>query len=127
MPYHVFIDMSKNPTMERGKCKGCEESSNHGGGHQSVGSETATGWYLLAPIAGKPMANRKQNHLWWTVAVILIILWLPGLMGSHTVGGAIRILLLLALVVVLFRIIKGRRPARRTVRRQRTSLQEDKA
>jgi len=127
MPYHMFIDRSKNRAMERGKCKGCEESSNHGGGHQSVGSETATGWYLLAPIGGEPMANRKQNHMWWTVAAILIILWLPGLMGSHTVGGLIRILLLLALVVVLFRIILKRRPARKTVRRQRASLQEDKA
>jgi hypothetical protein len=76
-----------------------------------VGSETATGWYLSTPIGGKPMAKRKQNHMWWTVAVMLIILWLPGLMGSHRVGGEIRILLLLALVVVLFRIIQRRRPA----------------
>jgi len=92
-----------------------------------VGSETATGRYVSPPIAGEPMANRKQNHLWWTVAVILIILWLPGLMGSHTVGGLIRILLVLALVVVLLRIIHKRRPTRKTVRRQRTSLQDDKA
>jgi hypothetical protein len=76
-----------------------------------VGSETATGWYILAPIGGELMANRKQNHTWWTVAVILIILWLPGPLSSHTVGGVIRILLLLALVVVLFRIIQGRRTA----------------
>ena len=49
--------------------------------------------------------------MWWTVAVILIILWLPGPLSSHTVGGVIRILLLLALVMVLFRIIQGRKPA----------------
>ena len=76
-----------------------------------MGSETATGWCILAPIGGEPMANRKQNHMWWTVAVILIILWLPGPLSSHTVGGVIRVLLLLALVVVLFRIIHRRGPA----------------
>lgn len=73
--------------------------------------ETDTGWYFSPLIGGEPMANRTQNHLWWTVAVILIILWLPGLMGSQTVGGLIRILLLVPLVAVLFRIIRGRRPA----------------
>lgn len=57
------------------------------------------------------MANRKQNHMWWTVAVILIILWLPGLLGGYTVAGVTHVLLSLALVLVLFRIIQGRRPA----------------
>jgi hypothetical protein len=57
------------------------------------------------------MVNRKQNHMWWTVAVILIILWLPELLSGHTVGGVIHILLSIALVVVLLRIVQGRRPA----------------
>ena len=64
-----------------------------------------------APAGGELMPNRKQNHLWWTVAVILIILWLPGLLSGYTSGGVIYILLPLALVAVLFRIIQGRRPA----------------
>jgi hypothetical protein len=64
-----------------------------------------------APTGGELMPNRKQNHLWWTVAVILIILWLPGLLSGYTMGGVIHILLALALVVVLFRIIQGRRTA----------------
>jgi len=57
------------------------------------------------------MANRNQNHMWWTVAVMLIILWLPGLLSGYTSGGVIYILLPLALVAVLFRILQGRRPA----------------
>ena len=57
------------------------------------------------------MANRKQNHMWWIVAVMLIILWLPGPLSGYTVGGITQILLSLALVVALFRIIQGRRPA----------------
>jgi hypothetical protein len=45
-----------------------------------------------------------------TLAVILLILWLLGLVTSFTLGGFIHILLVLALVVVLIRVIQGRRP-----------------
>jgi uncharacterized protein DUF5670 len=46
----------------------------------------------------------------WTIAVILIILWLLGLVSSYTMGGFIHILLVIAIVIVLIRIIQGRRP-----------------
>lgn len=45
-----------------------------------------------------------------TIAVVLIILWLLGLVSSHTMGGFIHILLVIAIVVVLVRIIQGRKP-----------------
>jgi hypothetical protein len=45
----------------------------------------------------------------WTVAVILIILWLLGLATSYTMGGLIHILLVIAIVVVLLNVIQGRR------------------
>jgi hypothetical protein len=45
----------------------------------------------------------------WTVAVILIILWLLGLVSSYTMGGFIHILLVLAIIVVLINLIQGRR------------------
>jgi hypothetical protein len=44
-----------------------------------------------------------------TIAVILIILWLLGLVTSYTMGGFIHILLVIALVVVVLRVIQGRR------------------
>jgi hypothetical protein len=44
-----------------------------------------------------------------TLAVILIVLWLLGLVSSYTMGGFIHILLVLAVVVIIFRIIQGRR------------------
>ena len=44
-----------------------------------------------------------------SIAVILIILWLVGLVSSYTVGGFIHILLVIAVVVVLIRLIRGRR------------------
>ena len=45
----------------------------------------------------------------WTIAVILIILWLLGLVSSYTMGGFIHILLVIAVIVVLLNIIQGRR------------------
>jgi hypothetical protein len=47
--------------------------------------------------------------LLWTLAVILLILWLLGLVTSFTLGGFIHILLVVAIVVVLIRVIQGRR------------------
>ena len=44
-----------------------------------------------------------------TIAVILLVLWLLGMVSSYTVGGFIHILLVLAVVVVLVRVIQGRR------------------
>jgi hypothetical protein len=45
-----------------------------------------------------------------TIAVLLVILWLLGLITSYTMGGFIHLLLVLAIVSVLIRVIQGRRP-----------------
>jgi hypothetical protein len=45
----------------------------------------------------------------WTIFVILLILWLLGIVSSYTIGGFIHILLVIALVVLLIRVIQGRR------------------
>jgi hypothetical protein len=45
----------------------------------------------------------------WTIAVILIIMWLLGLVSSYTMGGFIHILLVIAVIMVLVNIIQGRR------------------
>ncbi len=47
----------------------------------------------------------------YTLAVILVLLWLVGLLTSYTLGGLIHALLVIAIVVVLLRIISGRRVA----------------
>ena len=47
----------------------------------------------------------------WTIAVVLLALWLLGLVSSYTMGGFIHILLVIAIVVVLVRVIQGRRLA----------------
>jgi len=47
--------------------------------------------------------------LLWTLAVILLILWLLGLVTSYTLGGFIHILLVVAIIVILIRVLQGRR------------------
>jgi hypothetical protein len=53
---------------------------------------------------------RKESTMLWTIAVVLALLWLLGMVSSYTMGGFIHILLLLAVASVLIRLISGRRP-----------------
>ncbi|MDX9925260.1 MAG: lmo0937 family membrane protein [Ignavibacteriaceae bacterium] len=46
----------------------------------------------------------------WTIFVILMVLWLLGFVTGYTIGGFIHILLVIAIVVVLIRVITGRKP-----------------
>jgi hypothetical protein len=46
----------------------------------------------------------------WTIALVLLILWALGVVSAYTLSGFIHILLVLAIVVVLIRVIQGRRP-----------------
>jgi hypothetical protein len=45
----------------------------------------------------------------WTIAVILLVLWMLGLVTAYTAGGFIHVLLVIAIVVILFQVIQGRR------------------
>lgn len=45
----------------------------------------------------------------WTIAVVLIVLWALGLVSAYTMGGFIHLLLILAVIVILIRVIQGRR------------------
>jgi len=46
----------------------------------------------------------------WTIAVILVVMWLLGMVSSYTLGGFLHLLLVLAIIAVLINIIGGRRP-----------------
>ncbi len=52
----------------------------------------------------------EEEQVLETIAIILIILWVVGLVTSHTMGGLVHILLVIALVVIVVRVIQGRRP-----------------
>jgi len=53
--------------------------------------------------------NHRETPMLETIAIILVILWLLGMVSSYTMGGFLHILLVLAIVVVLIRVIQGRR------------------
>jgi hypothetical protein len=52
----------------------------------------------------------ETGNMLWTLAIILLVLWLLGVVTAYTLSGFIHILLVLAIVVVLIRVIQGRRP-----------------
>jgi hypothetical protein len=60
------------------------------------------------PTTGKP-DNERVHSMLYTIAVVLLILWLLGLVSSYTIGGFIHILLVVAIVMILVNIISGRR------------------
>ena len=45
----------------------------------------------------------------WTIAIILIVLWLLGIVTSYTMGGLIHILLVIAIIVIIVNVIQGRK------------------
>jgi hypothetical protein len=59
--------------------------------------------------ARQPADQPKENDMLYTLAIILIALWLLGLVTSYTMGGFIHILLVVAIVMVLVNLITGRR------------------
>ena len=54
--------------------------------------------------------EERITAMLWTIVVVLVILWLLGLVSSYTMGGFIHILLVIAIVVVLVRVIRGQKP-----------------
>jgi len=54
-------------------------------------------------------AHLERKHMLYTLAVVLLVLWLLGLVSSYTMGGFIHILLVVAVVMILVRLIQGRR------------------
>jgi uncharacterized protein DUF5670 len=46
----------------------------------------------------------------WTIAVILVVLWLLGMVSSYTMGGFLHLLLVLAVIVMVLRLLQGRNP-----------------
>jgi asparagine N-glycosylation enzyme membrane subunit Stt3 len=55
-------------------------------------------------------SRSEGKEMLWTIAVILAVMWLLGIVSSYTLGGFLHILLVLAVAAVLINIIQGRRP-----------------
>lgn len=61
--------------------------------------------FLRRPLT----ASYGEAHMLESIAIILIILWVLGLVSSYTVGGFIHILLVIAVIMIILRVIQGRR------------------
>ena len=53
--------------------------------------------------------KKKEVNMLWTILVILFVLWLVGLLTAHTFGGLIHILLVIAVIVLIVRLLQGRK------------------
>jgi hypothetical protein len=51
----------------------------------------------------------KEDDMLWTIAVVMIVLWLLGLVSNYTMGGFIHVLLVIAVIVVVVNVIQRRR------------------
>jgi len=56
-------------------------------------------------------ANQPKEFMLYTIAVILLVLWALGLVTGATMGGFIHVLLVIAVIMILLRVISGRRVA----------------
>jgi len=61
-------------------------------------------------LAIRQSSNPGDATMLMTVFVVLLVLWLLGMVSSYTMGGFIHVLLVIAIVVILIRVIQGRRP-----------------
>ena len=57
-------------------------------------------------------AARKESNMYWTISMILLMLWLLGLLTGYTMGGVIHVLPVIANVIVLIQVIQGVRITR---------------
>ena len=66
---------------------------------------------ISGPMSGRAtgLKNRKGEHMLWTIAVVMLVLWALGLVSSYTMGGFIHILLVIAIIVVVVGFLQGRR------------------
>jgi hypothetical protein len=57
----------------------------------------------------QPSIPKEKKAMLWTICVILLVMWALGMATSYTAGGLIHVLLVIGLIVLVFRLIQGRR------------------
>jgi hypothetical protein len=62
---------------------------------------------MAESIAGQDFQEKTQ--MLWTITIVLFVLWLLGMVSSYTLGGWIHLLLVLAVIVLIFNLLSGRR------------------
>ena len=76
------------------------------------GAEYATGFHNLRRALLETVLPPFEEDwiMLMTIAIILIVLWLLGMVSAYTMGGFIHILLVIAIIVIIVRVIQGRKP-----------------
>ena len=69
----------------------------------------SSGRRVVAAFAADTQKAEKEICMLYTIAVVMIVLWLLGLVSSYTMGGLIHVLLVIAIIVVLLEVIGGRK------------------
>lgn len=65
--------------------------------------------FQVARVRAPNAKRKRRNATLYTIAVVLVILWLLGLVSSYTMGGLVHVLLVIAIVVILMQVISGRK------------------
>jgi fatty acid desaturase len=60
-------------------------------------------------VMAEPSNANRRSEMLWTIALVLIALWLLGLVSAYTLGGFIHVLLVIAVIVIILQVIQGRR------------------
>lgn len=89
------------PWPDRSPTPGANETQR---GRAKTSQVAVSRWFCVSTSHG-----RRRSEMLETIAVILIVLWLLGLVSSYTMGGFIHALLVIAVVVILVRVIRGGR------------------
>ena len=84
-------------------------SPRNGGGRPNRWLKTVQGSVRAVPWPRGRIQPERIINMLYTIAVVLVILWLLGLVSSYTMGGFIHVLLVIAIVVILLEVIGGRK------------------
>jgi Flp pilus assembly protein TadB len=63
----------------------------------------------MRPCSGALRHAGKEKPVLWTIAVVFAVLWLLGFVTSYTMGGLIHVLLVVAVIVIIVQLVRGRR------------------
>ena len=116
----VLPQMVVTLALETPEARDAADGASEAGGRLLLVPRTGTGAFAAVGTIGRILPllledthlqafNGKETTMLYTIAVLLIVLWLLGLVTSYTIGGFIHILLVIAVISVLIRLIQGRK------------------
>ena len=106
--WKFFIESSVTRRLE----SRCAMQHNHGELRRAHFRTASRPWRASVVCTSEQRADRLRHtvaSMLGTIAIVLIVLWLLGMVSSYTIGGLVHILLVVAVIIVLLQVIQGRR------------------